>query len=291
MAGVPPNKLSVSDIKSRLLNLSQTSLYRLTIPVPAGVRTFVTQRGISTLDIDNISLLCSEANLPGSTLATHDVTNDYHGVSEKMAYRRIYDETADMTFYVDREYKVVEFFESWIDYISGVGDTFSRTQFESPYVHHRMEYADNYKINFYLTKFERDHHFNGSTRTLDYTFVHGFPISITSMPVSYEQGQILKCNISFSFIRYVMKRSGTSSAPAIRNQNAPGISELARLQQEREAELIPNNIIGGGDIDQFILRNSPRETFSQQEINSAIDAERQIQLRGVPVNSSGISFF
>ena len=226
MAGVPPERLTVSDIKSRLLNLSQTSLYRLTIPVPSGVRSFVSQRGISTLDIDNISLLCSEANLPGSTLATHDVTNDYHGVSEKMAYRRMYDETADMTFYVDREYKVVEFFESWIDYISGVGDTFSRSQFESPYVHHRMAYADDYKINFYLTKFERDQHFGGSSRTLNYTFVYGFPISIQSMPVSYDQGQILKCNVSFSFIRYVMKRSGTSVAPIKTNPNAPGVPEL-----------------------------------------------------------------
>ena len=131
-----------------------------------------------------------------------------------MAYRRTYDETADMTFYVDREYKVVEFFESWIDYISGVGDTFSRTQFESPYVHHRMEYADNYKINFYLTKFERDHHFNGSTRTLDYTFVHGFPISITSMPVSYDSSSLLKCTVSFTYTRYFMTNQNTSFSPA-----------------------------------------------------------------------------
>jgi len=263
MAGIRPEKLRTSDIKSRLLNLAQTSLYRLTIPVPAAVSSFVSQRGVTPLDVDNISLLCSEANLPGSTLATHDVTNDYHGVSEKMAYRRMYDETADMTFYVDREYKVVEFFESWIDYISGVGSTFTRTDYESPYVHHRMAYANDYKVNFYLTKFERDHHFNGSSRTLDYTFVHGFPISITSMPVSYDQGQILKCNVSFSFIRYVVNRSGASVAPVVKNPDAPGISELAILQQERESELIPNNIIGGGDIDQFIRDNSPRETFSQ----------------------------
>jgi len=268
MAGIRPENLRTSDIKSRLLNVSQTSLYRLTIPVPSEVSSFASQRGVTSLDVDNISLLCSDANLPGSYLATHDVTNDYHGVSEKMVYRRMYDETADMTFYVDREYKVVEFFESWIDYITGVGDVFSRNQFESPYVHHRVAYANDYKVNFYLSKFERDHHYNGSTRTLDYTFVHGFPISIQSMPVSYEQSQILKCNISFSFIRYVMKRSGSSVAPVIKNPNAPGISELAKLQQEREAELIPNNIIGGGDIDQFIRSNSPTETLSQQQIRN-----------------------
>jgi hypothetical protein len=206
MAGIRPERLRTSDIKSRLLNLSQTSLYRLTLPVPSEVSSFISQRGVTSFDVNDISLLCSEASLPGSTLATHDVTNDYHGVSEKMVYRRMYDETADMTFYVDREYKVVEFFESWIDYITGVGDVFTRQQFENPYVHHRMAYANDYKVNFYLTKFEKDHHYNGSTRTLDYTFVHGFPISITSMPVSYDQSQILKCNVSFSFIRYTVSR-------------------------------------------------------------------------------------
>jgi hypothetical protein len=206
MAGIRPERLRTSDIKSRFLNLAQTSLYRLTLPVPSEVSSFISQRGVYPIDVNEISLLCCEANLPGSTLATHDVTNDYHGVSEKMVYRRLYDENADMTFYVDRDYKVIEFFESWIDFITGVGDTFTRQQFENPYVHHRMAYANQYKTNFYLTKFERDHHFNGSTRTLDYTFVYGFPISITSMPVSYDESQILKCNVSFSFIRYTVSR-------------------------------------------------------------------------------------
>jgi len=247
MAGIRPEKLRTSDIKSRLLNLAQTSLYRLTIPVPAAVSSFVSRRGVTPLDVDNISLLCSEANLPGSTLATHDVTNDYHGVSEKMVYRRLYDETADMTFYVDREYKVVEFFESWIDYISGVTN---RQQFESPYVHHRVAYANDYKVNFYITKFEKDHHFNGSTRTLDYTFVHGFPISITSMPVSYDQGQILKCNVSFSFIRYVVNRSGASVAPVI-----PELSKVKDTISEQVGDFFINQV------NDITLPSVPSEIF------------------------------
>ena len=90
MAGVRPEKLRVDDIKSRLLNVAQTSQYRLTLSVPAAVRSRVPNLG--SLDFDNVNLSCSEANLPGSSLATHDVTNDYHGVTEKMAYRRIYDD-------------------------------------------------------------------------------------------------------------------------------------------------------------------------------------------------------
>ena len=49
-----------------------------------------------------------------------EVTNDYHGVTEKMSYRSQCDETVDMSFYVDKDYKIVEFFESWIDFISGM---------------------------------------------------------------------------------------------------------------------------------------------------------------------------
>ena len=74
MAGVRPEKLRLTDIKSRLLNVAQTSQYRLTLSVPAAVRSKVSN--LSSLDLDNISLSCSEANLPGSSLATHDVTND-----------------------------------------------------------------------------------------------------------------------------------------------------------------------------------------------------------------------
>ena len=98
MAGVRPEKLTVSSIKSRLLNVAQSSLYRLTLSVPQAVRNSLS---LSNLDYDNINLLCSEATLPGSSINTHEVTNDYHGVTEKMAYRRMYDETVGLTFYVD----------------------------------------------------------------------------------------------------------------------------------------------------------------------------------------------
>ena len=101
MAGVRPERLTLSDIKSRLLNVSQSSLYRLTLSVPQAVRN---RLSLSSVDYDNISLLCCEAALPGSSLTTHEVNNDYHGVTEKMAYRRMYDETVGLTFYVDRKH-------------------------------------------------------------------------------------------------------------------------------------------------------------------------------------------
>ena len=119
MAGVKPQKLTVSKVKARLLNTAQSSLYRLTLVIPDAVRRRV---GLNNFDYDNINLLCCEAALPGSSLTTHEVNNDYHGVTEKMAYRRMYDETIGLTFYVDRNYKVIELIEGWMNYITGVNN-------------------------------------------------------------------------------------------------------------------------------------------------------------------------
>ena len=203
MAGARPQKLRVTDIKSRLLNVALSSQYLLTLSIPAAVRSKVSD--LSNLDLDNIALSCSEANLPGSSLATHDVTNDYQGVTEKMAYRRIYDDVLGLTFYVDRNYNVIKLFERWIDYISGITDT---ERFKSPFTNQRVSYPKTYKRDIFLSKFERDHFSDESTIpkvTFDYTFIQAFPRDITAIPLSYEQGQILKFNVSFSFIRYVVE--------------------------------------------------------------------------------------
>ena len=208
MAGILPEKLRVTDIKSRLLNVAQTSQYRLTLTVPLAVRSRVSD--LSGIDLDNVNLLCSEANLPGSSLATHDVTNDYQGVTEKMAYRRIYDDTLGLTFYVDRNYYVISLFERWIDHISG---NTHPTRFKSPYINSRVAYPKTYKSDIFVTKFEKDHMSPESKVTkniLEYSFIQAFPRDITAIPVSYEGSQVLKCSVSFSFIRYVVENIAIS---------------------------------------------------------------------------------
>ena len=216
--------LSVSKIKANLLNVAQSSLYRMTIPIPTTVKSTL---NLNDGDYENINLLCSEATLPGSSLTTHEVNNDYHGVTEKMAYRRMYDETIGLTFYVDRNYKVIEMIEGWMDYITGVDN---KRTYKNPYVSYRMAYPSSYKANMFLTKFEKDHFSRdfsktrGGSRTtsrtvLDYTFVNAFPLSLTAIPVSYDGSEVLKCNASFNFIRYVMEKS-TSTVGSNLNVNS-----------------------------------------------------------------------
>ena len=209
MAGTKPTPLSHTRVVSTLLNTAQSSYYKVTIPVPGAVVRKLENNFVSLgRSYENINLLCCEASLPGSSLTTHEANNDYHGITEKMAYRRMYDEALSLTFYVDRDYEVIELFETWMNYITGVDVTN-----KSPYVNYRMAYPNSYKNNMFLNKFERDQFKRDTSgRTtyrsnLEYTFVQAFPLSLTAIPVSYEAGEVLKCNVSFNYIRYTMEKS------------------------------------------------------------------------------------
>ena len=222
MAGPIPNKVNTTVIKSRILNLAQTSVFQVKIQPPPDVVSFLsnTDAGISySQDGLDIELLCSGTNLPGQSLATHDQPNDYPGVTEKMVYRKIYDDRIDFTFMVDKQYNVIQFLEGWIDYCAGQGTTFSDNQYIDRTRFYRMNYPNKYKTDsVYITKFEKD----AKESYLTYQFVGAFPLSIVATPVSYESSTALRCTASFSFIRYVKKRL---RVPAI--LPSPGLSASA----------------------------------------------------------------
>ena len=150
-----PTRKSFAQIKAAILKPAMTSQFYVSISFPREVQSYLTSKNINLSPgsnrADTLNLSCVDASLPGSSLATHEVTNDYHGVTERMAYRRIYDESLALTFYVDRDYNTIKVFEAWIDYISGVRST---VEYASPYVHTRNTYPRTYKNNIFLTKFE-----------------------------------------------------------------------------------------------------------------------------------------
>ena len=222
MAGPLPNKVNTTVIKSRILNLAQTSVFQVKLQPPPDVVSFLsdTDADISySQDGLDIELLCSETSLPGQSLATHDQPNDYPGVTEKMVYRKIYDDRIDFTFMVDKQYNVIQFLEGWIDYCAGQGTTFDDNQYIDRTRFYRMNYPNQYKTDsLYITKFEKD----AKESYLTYQFVGAFPLSIVATPVSYESSNALRCTASFSFIRYVKKRL---RVPAI--LPSPGLSASA----------------------------------------------------------------
>lgn len=218
MASPPIKSVSMSAIKSKLLRPALTSHFICEFKPPEDAKNFLNLRTTdagfvgatySTENQELLQLSCSEASLPGSSLATNEINNDYTGVTERHAYRRLYDDRSDFTFYVDGEYRIIDFFENWISYVVNENDL--KAQGTRTY---------NYRVNFpttyyadalYITKFEKDHTRNDRGRPLVYKFINAYPISINSMPVSYDSSQLLKCTVSFTYSRYVISRTSEFS--------------------------------------------------------------------------------
>ena len=233
-----PSIKSVDDIKSSLLRPSLTSHFYVEIPVPSegansdSFKQKLQENGVSwpTRDQDTINLLCSEAVLPGSSLATFEINNDRTGVTERHVHRRMFDDRIDLTFYVDAgNYLPIKFFETWIDFITS-GATESDNKLINKNYFYRMNYPDDYTADqgLKVIKFERDTYKSSSRggynrptgSVLEYNFVRAFPLSIASMPVSYDASSLLKCTVSMSYIRYVVTmKKASESLPASTNPN------------------------------------------------------------------------
>ena len=173
-----PAKVSVDKIKANLLQPALTSHFEVEIPRPSKLSdSYLNDNGLPgfTGKQEKLHLLCSEATLPGSSLATHENTSDFTGVTEKFAYRRVYDDRIDFTFYVDAaNYLPIRFFETWIKFIVGESQTKAersgKLSSKDPEYFYRVRYPNDYIAakGLTITKFERTHVGN----TLIYNFVN-----------------------------------------------------------------------------------------------------------------------
>ena len=185
----------------KLQNVAQTSkfLVKFVLP-PSPVRTFMRQKGINDRFIsDNVGLLCSDAVLPGSALASLDTRGDYQGVIERMAHTRNFTQI-NLEFYVDNEYKSMKFLEHWMEYITGaISNPADDAYF------YQLHYPSEYKSNdTRIVKFERNY-----KQFLEYRFIGLFPLALNSTRVSYNGSQVLKASASFSFDRYICGESSS----------------------------------------------------------------------------------
>ena len=240
-----PNIKKVSDIKSALLRPALTSNFEVKIAIPAELQSFV------GTEQDNLNLSCSDASLPGSSIATMESLNDHTGVTERLAHRKMYDDRIDFTFYVDaNKYFPIRFFEKWMRYVTdednladtqrGIRAGIDRT---SPSYHYRMRYPDGtngYRVDgVQVIKFERDH-----KQSLTYTFVKAYPIAVNSMPVSYDSSSLLKCTVSMSYIRYFI--GDTSGAPT----DTPTVSTNAQKPDVKPSSEVPEPLKKSSEVIQ-----------------------------------------
>ena len=164
-------RVNVDTVKSNLMRPSLTAYFAVQIPLPTnnGAETEVAKKLREVLDTSK---------------------------QEKHAYRRMFDDRVDFTFYVDADnYLPIRFFETWMKAIMNEGSEATNKSY-----HYRPTYPDEYTADqgLKILKFERDY-----KQVLTYEFFRSFPLSISSMPVSYSGNDLLKCTVSMSYIRYI----------------------------------------------------------------------------------------
>ena len=205
--GKTPDGSKIVGLKDKILRPALTSHFEVEIPVGTGnLKTLL--EGVvgspSVIGQQTLNINCSESSLPGSSIATFEVNNDHTGVTERYAHRRMYDDRIDFTFYVDAEkYTPIRFFERWMRYVtgeSGPRSDGSERNLKNVGYHYRMNFPKDYRCEgLKIKKFERDY-----KNTLEYEFIGAYPISVNSMPVSYDSSGLLKCTVSMTYLRYVI---------------------------------------------------------------------------------------
>lgn len=269
-----PSAKSIAQIKSALLHPATTSHFEVDVDITKLPSNYLQANGVK-YDKDKLNLLCSEAALPGSSLATLEITNDHTGVTERHAYRRIYDDRIDLTFYVDVEnYMPIRLFETWIKFIANESKAVDQSvgaSLNSAEYNYRFKYRDDYAVDgLRVTKFEKSmmgYSTGKSGNPLSYRFVKAYPISVSSMPIAYDSSSLLKCTVSMTYMRYYiedmvsnMPTENYNLSPIEQAQwNAPNylLNPQFGVQGPQGTPRGPNDFlnIGNPALDQFGVRD------------------------------------
>ena len=101
-----------------------------------------------------------------------------------------------------------------------------------------MNFPETYRCErgLKIIKFERNYQ-----SSLEYEFIGAYPISVSSMPVSYDSSNLLKCSVSMTYLRYVMKeitQPSKTPQPAVASQKSdkPNTQEPP-VAQEKESKV------------------------------------------------------
>ena len=196
-----PKKYQINDIRSRFQTVALDNKYQVFMEPNLNVYNAAADVGISRRFVDeDLGLYVSDAVLPGSSFADVEVSGDRQGITERMPFKRIYDDVT-LTFMVDRRYKVLKYFEAWMQLINPLhGQVGGKANNQIM----TLNYPKDYKCTMSVAKFNKDYFRNGIGFAY-YCFVRSWPLSMSSIPVSYDSGSVLKLNVTFRYERYVME--------------------------------------------------------------------------------------
>jgi len=160
-----------------------------------------------------MSLLCTQAEIPGTSYLTTQAVGHHQGIQEIFPTLRQFP-PLNLTFYVDADHLILEILESWMTYINPLSSTKKLNAYG------RLNYPETYKERLHVSKFERDTFLKGSdfggnprstTKVSHYEFINAWPSNLQSMRISYGQSSILRCTIQLAYDRFFTQFSQSNA--------------------------------------------------------------------------------
>ena len=170
-----------------------------------------------------MSLLCTQAEIPGTSFETNLATGHHQGIVEEFPNIRTFP-PLNLTFYCDADMVILEVLETWMSYINPIHDSGIRESRAFT----RFNYPEECKETIHISKFERDTFIEKGRKSADfredpaqqallnrqflqsdyqskmtaYEFVNIWPTNLTSMRVAYGDSNVLQCSVEFRYDRF-----------------------------------------------------------------------------------------
>ena len=146
---------------------------------------------------EKMSIMCTEAELPGTSFQTSLAVGHHQGIQEEFPNLRTFP-PLNLTFYLDADHVILEVLETWMTFINPI--TNNRRNLNA---FGRFHYPEDYKEIIHVTKFEKDTFIGkGQTKLSSYEFVNAWPTNLASMRVAYGDSAVLKCSVQLAYDRF-----------------------------------------------------------------------------------------
>ena len=208
--------------------------------------------------MEKMSIMCAEAELPGTSFQTSLAVGHHQGIQEEFPNLRTFP-PLNLTFYCDLDHVIIEVLESWMTYINPISGP--KGYNKNPNAYGRFNYPEDYKETIHVTKFERDLFVDRLTSTLNnselrqrniqrqeptsrmttYEFINIWPTNLTSMRVAYGQSNVLRCSVTLAYDRFVADFNYTDTNKAVA---ADAFSLLNSKEQSRRHGLRDSLLYG-----------------------------------------------
>ena len=181
---------------------------------------------------EKMSLLCAEAEIPGTSFQTSLAVGHHQGIQEEFPNLRTFP-PLNLTFYLDADHVILEVLETWMTFINPIQQGMKRNL----NAFGRFNYPEDYKEILHITKFEKDTFIDQPQRSRNnlerglppvprdktqskltsYEFVNVWPTNLASMRVAYGDSAVLRCSVQLAYDRFFTKFHYDDSLSSVEN--------------------------------------------------------------------------